>query len=123
MSKKNDRGVIVLSALEEDLLTLLLNGKPTYGLEILELLNKARCKQGISELRIGSLYPTLKRMEEQNLISGDFKEEVAEFTRRKYYKITNDGVIAISRTRAYRSLLAKEAGNELIPERDYQTSF
>lgn len=121
MSKKNDRGVIILSALEEDLLTLLLNGKPTYGLEILELLNKARRKQEISELRVGSLYPTLKRMEEQNLIIGEFKEEIAESTRRKYYKITNEGVIAISRTQAYRHLLAlaQKSENRSITEGSY----
>ena len=63
MPKKNKEGVIVLSALEEDLLTVLM-GEELYGLELLERINAARSKVNMNKLGIGSLYPTLKRMEE-----------------------------------------------------------
>lgn len=77
MPKKNEKGVIVLSALELDLLTVLMGGE-LYGLEILERINRARSKEeiGMNKLGIGSLYPTLKRMEKAKLIKGEFREPV-----------------------------------------------
>lgn len=113
MPKKNKEGVIVLSALELDLLTVLL-GEELYGLELLERINQARKKVGMNKLGIGSLYPTLKRMEKAGLIAGEFREPVAEegSPRRKYYRLLGEGEIAISRTQAYRRLLAeKEAAS------------
>lgn len=106
MPKKNKEGVIVLSALELDLLTAL-RGRELYGLELLDRINQARSTVGISELGIGSLYPTLKRMEKAGLIEGEFREPIAEqdSPRRKYYKLLGEGQIAISRTEAYRRLL------------------
>jgi PadR family transcriptional regulator, regulatory protein PadR len=116
MAKHKDKGVVIPSALEEDLLTLLLGREPAYGLEILELLNQKRRTHEIPELRIGSLYPTLKRMEEQKLITGEWGEQVAESTRRRYYKITADGEIAITRTQAYRRELARRTEGQSIPD-------
>lgn len=109
MPKKNKEGVIVLSALELDLL-LALKGEELYGLELLEQVNKARKIVGMSMLGIGSLYPTLKRMEKAKLIKGEFREPVAsdDSPRRKYYKLLGEGTRAIDRTKAYRSLLQKE---------------
>ncbi|BDA72330.1 transcriptional regulator, PadR family [Calothrix sp. PCC 7716] len=116
MAKHRDNGVIILSALEEDLLTLLLGREPTYGLEILELLNQKRRTYEIPDLKIGSLYPTLKRMEEQKLITGEWGEAVAESTRRRYYKITADGEVAITRTQAYRRELSRQTEGQSIPD-------
>ncbi|MEM7557230.1 MAG: helix-turn-helix transcriptional regulator [Cyanobacteria bacterium P01_A01_bin.84] len=109
MPKKNKEGVIVLSALELDLLTVL-RGEELYGLELLDRINHARKKVGMNKLGIGSLYPTLKRMEQAGLIAGEFREPVAEegSPRRKYYKLLGEGEIAISRTQAYRRLLEKK---------------
>ncbi len=120
MPKKNKEGVIVLSALELDILTVLMGGE-LYGLEILERINRARSKVGINKLGIGSLYPTLKRMEEAKLIKGEFREPVAgeDSPRRKYYKLLAEGKTAISRTHAYRKLLKQEEG---IPIPDGKTS-
>lgn len=105
----------MLSALELDLLTVLRGGE-LYGLELLEQINRARQQVKISKLGIGSLYPTLKRMEAAGLIKGEFREPVAEADspRRKYYKLLGEGEIAISRTQAYRKLLAKDTS--VIPE-------
>ncbi|VEP18062.1 putative transcriptional regulator [Hyella patelloides LEGE 07179] len=117
MPKKNQQGVIVLSALELDLLTVLM-GEELYGLELLERINKARSKVGMNKLGIGSLYPTLKRMEKAGLVEGEFREPVAgeDSPRRKYYKLLGEGQIAISRTQAYRNLLAEEKDKSFIPE-------
>ncbi|MEM8717990.1 MAG: helix-turn-helix transcriptional regulator [Cyanobacteria bacterium P01_G01_bin.39] len=114
MPKKSKNGVIVLSALELDLLTVLA-GEELYGLELLERINQARQKVGMNKLGIGSLYPTLKRMETAGLIAGEFCEPVAEegSPRRKYYRLLGAGEIAISRTQAYRRLLAKEKTGSL----------
>jgi PadR family transcriptional regulator, regulatory protein PadR len=117
MAKKNKKGVIVLSALELDLLTVL-RSEELYGLELLERINEARSKVGMNKLGIGSLYPTLKRMEDAKLIEGEFREAVAgeDSPRRKYYKLLGEGEIAISRTQAYRNLLAGEKEKSIIPE-------
>ena len=106
MPKRNKEGVIVLSALELDILTVLMGGE-LYGLEILERINRARSQVGMNKLGIGSLYPTLKRMEEAKLIKGEFRKPVAgeDSPRRKYYKLLAEGEEAISRTHAYRKLL------------------
>lgn len=108
MPKKNKEGIIVLSALELDLL-LALRGEELYGLKLLEQVNEARKQVGMSILGIGSLYPTLKRMEKAKLIKGEFSEPVAgaDSPRRKYYKLLGEGTTAISRTEAYRKLLQR----------------
>ena len=112
MSKRNKEGVIILSALELDLLTVL-RGEELYGLRLLERINEARSKVKMNKLGIGSLYPTLKRMEEAQLIQGEFRESVAgeDSPRRKYYKLLGEGEIAISRTQAYRDLLARNSSD------------
>lgn len=115
MPKKNKDGVFILSALELDLLTVLM-GEELYGLELLERINQARSKVGMNKLGIGSLYPTLKRMEKAKLIAGEFREPVAGedgSPRRKYYKLLGQGEIAMSRTKAYRRLLAKQNNGQL----------
>ncbi len=121
MPKKNEKGVIVLSALELDLLTVLMGGE-LYGLEILERINRARSKEeiGMNKLGIGSLYPTLKRMEKAKLIKGEFREPVEgeDSPRRKYYELLAEGKTAISRTHAYRKLLQQKG----TPNPDGRTS-
>ena len=114
MPKKDRKGGFVLSALELDLLTVLLK-EELYGLELLDRINEARQKVGMNKLGIGSLYPTLKRMEKARLIEGGFREPVAGegSPRRKYYRLLGDGEIAISRTQAYRRLLENKKSTVL----------
>ena len=116
MPKKNKEGGYMLSALELDLLTVLRGGE-LYGLELLDQINKARQQVKMPKLGIGSLYPTLKRMETAGLIEGEFREPVAseESPRRKYYKLLSAGEIAISRSQAYRRLLAASKEDGSIP--------
>ncbi|MEL6441352.1 MAG: PadR family transcriptional regulator [Cyanobacteria bacterium J06621_8] len=117
-SKDNDK-VVVLTPLQLELVIVLTLGE-AYGLQILDRINKARDEVGMRKLRIGSLYPTLKRLEDAGLIKSELREEVAGngTPRRKYYELLAEGRTAISRTQAYYRLLAEEgnSGDELIPD-------
>lgn len=125
MAKKKDGGAIVLSALEEDLLTVLLgHTQGVYGLDILNRLNVANQKLGRREIGVGSLYPALKRMEQQGLITGrwgdeKFPEEESGGARRRYYSISAEGQEALETTWQYREqlrLAQQPAMFQLVPE-------
>ncbi len=95
-----------LSAIDEDILTVLL-GRELYGLEILDQLNLERPIQ----LKFGSLYPALNRLEKKGLVSWKWGDEVDESggARRKYYKMTALGLKALYAVQTYRAALAKRA--------------
>ena len=98
---------IVLSALEEDLLTLLC-GKSLYGLQIMDAINDLSC--GRRTLRPGSLYTTLHRLEQKDLISaqwGDDEDGKTGGARRKYYSVTSLGSEVLQETQSYRQRLAE----------------
>lgn len=106
--KKKDKEseVVRLSAIDEDILTVLMN-RELYGLEILDELNPGR---PIS-LSFGSLYPALNRLEAKGLVSwrwGDEQEDSGG-ARRKYYKVTSLGASALSEIQEYRAMLAMRA--------------
>jgi PadR family transcriptional regulator, regulatory protein PadR len=60
---------------------------PTYGYEIAQTV--AQHSQGYFDLKEGSLYPALHRLEQQQLLQS-FWEEV-DGRRRKYYKLSTAG--------------------------------
>ena len=95
-----------LSAIDEDILTVLL-GRELYGLEILDQLNLDRP----IELKFGSLYPALNRLEKKGLVSWQWGDEVDESggARRKYYKVTGLGARALRQVQQYRAALAERA--------------
>jgi PadR family transcriptional regulator, regulatory protein PadR len=95
-----------LSAIDEDILTLLL-GREFYGLEILDELNPGRPIQ----LRFSSLYPALNRLEKKGMVSWRWGDEVDESggARRKYYKVTGLGASTLSTVQSYRVALAQRA--------------
>jgi PadR family transcriptional regulator PadR len=111
MAKKQDGESIVLSALEEDLLTALLgHTQGIYGLDLLNRINVANKKLGRRKIGVGSLYPALKRMEQQGLITGrwgdeDKPGEESGGARRRYYTISADGERALETTWLYRQQL------------------
>lgn len=108
MAKKAGDDGIVLSALEEDLLTLIqqqVDG--IYGLDILDRLNVANEKINRRQIGVGSLYPALKRMEQQGLLKsrwGDDQDNSGG-ARRRYYTITALGKKALTDTWHYRQQL------------------
>ena len=95
-----------LSAIDEDILTAL-GSRELYGLEILDQLNLDRP----IELKFGSLYPALNRLEKKGLVSWRWGDKVDESggARRKYYKVTGLGARALRAVRQYRAALAKRA--------------
>ncbi|MBE9117839.1 helix-turn-helix transcriptional regulator [Lusitaniella coriacea LEGE 07157] len=97
---------VKLSAIDEDILTVLL-GRELYGLEILDQLNLDRP----IELKFGSLYPALNRLEKKGLVTWKWGDEVDESggARRKYYKMTGLGAEALSTVQQYRASLARRA--------------
>ena len=108
MAKKNRDGAIVLSALEQDLLTLIQQyADGTYGLEIMNRLNDVNQQFKRQKIGIGSLYPALKRMEQQGLLSARWGEEgsTSGGARRRYYSITALGKRAVRDTERYREVI------------------
>lgn len=65
---------------------------PTYGYEIAQTV--CGRSQGYFELKEGSLYPALHRLERQKLLSSFWRE--IEGRRRKYYRVTSAGEKALA---------------------------
>ncbi|NEO32081.1 MAG: helix-turn-helix transcriptional regulator [Symploca sp. SIO3C6] len=100
--KGNREEPVKLSAIDEDILTLLI-GWELYGLQILDKLNNHR------PIRIGfgSLYPALNRLVKKGLVEwrwGDESEETGG-ARRKYYQVTGLGEYTLKQVQNYRQLL------------------
>ena len=97
---------VKISAIDQDILTVLL-GRELYGLEILDQLNLDRP----IELRFGSLYPALNRLEKKGLVTWKWGDEVDESggARRKYYKVSGLGARTLREVQQYRVALAKRS--------------
>src|SRR5437016_2235357 len=108
MSKRaSDDTAMRLSALEEDLLTLL-RGRELYGLEIIEAMKTA--SDGQRSLGVGSLYPTLHKMEKKGFVRSWWGEETPEergHARRRYYTVTGLGAEVLTATQLRRHQLAQ----------------
>lgn len=95
-----------LSALEEDILTVLL-GRTLYGLQISKAIDEA--SGGQQTLKVGSLYPSLHRLENKGLVSsymGSAEPDSRGGNRRKYYQITGKGADALRLRQKTRQNLA-----------------
>lgn len=88
---------VVLSELERTLLTLL-HSRSLYGTEFVDTINKL--SDGERDLKFGSLYPTLKRMEDKGYVTCRWGDET-NGPRRKYYDITEDGRRLVEEDRAF----------------------
>src|SRR5438876_8602991 len=69
---------------------------PTYGYQIAQTVMLQ--SKGYFDLKEGSLYPALHRMERQKLLSS-YWEELPEQRRRKFYKLTPAGRRALEAKR------------------------
>ncbi|HAJ60673.1 MAG TPA: PadR family transcriptional regulator [Cyanobacteria bacterium UBA8543] len=95
-----------LSALEEDIMTVL-NCHELYGLQIITAIEEASARK--RKLGIGSLYPTLHRLEKKGFVTskwGDDRPEQRGGARRKYYQITAIGRQVLRETQQTRANLA-----------------
>ena len=73
------------------LLLKLLAGEDMYGYQI--ILELARRSSNVFEMKEGTLYPCLHRLEEQGLIQSRW--ELAGSRPRRYYAITRRGIAAM----------------------------
>lgn len=80
----------------EMLVLEVISAGPTYGYEIAQ---QVVSRSGDRfELKEGSLYPALHRMERQKLLAHEWRQ--AEGRRRKYYKLTASGKKALAKKKA-----------------------
>jgi PadR family transcriptional regulator, regulatory protein PadR len=102
----DEQDSVRLSAIDEDILTVLLR-RELYGLEILDELNPDRP----IPLRFSSLYPALNRLEQKGLVDWKWGDEMADSggARRKYYKVTGLGAKTLRSVQEYRRALASRA--------------
>ena len=70
--------------------------EPSYGYEIVQTVMTR--SEGYFELKEGSLYPALHRMERQGLLSS-YWVDTEDGRRRKYYRITAKGAKALEAKR------------------------
>ena len=85
----------LLTGMLETIILEILAPGPSYGYEICQTAQHR--SNGLFELKEGSLYPALHRLERQKLLSSYW--EVAENRRRKYYKLTAAGQKALAARR------------------------
>jgi DNA-binding PadR family transcriptional regulator len=107
MGRRRDSEIKILTAIEEDVLTLLaVHSRAMYGLELLEYINRANEKTNRSELSQGVLYLVLSRMEAQGFTT-TFNEVGGETVqkKRRYNIISSEGKIALKTTQQYRHYL------------------
>src|ERR1043165_2634719 len=82
----------LLNGMLETLMLEVISHGPSYGYEIVQtVLSRSK---GYFELKEGSLYPALHRLERQKLMASSWKE--ADGRRRKYYRLTSPGEKALA---------------------------
>ena len=86
---------LITGTLEMLMLEVISRG-PTYGYEIAQTV-MARSRN-IFEMKEGSLYPALHRLEQQKFVKSEWRE--VEGRRRKYYRITATGQTALEAKKA-----------------------
>ena len=94
---------ISLSALEEEVLTLLAH-KEAYGMQIIDSI--AELSNGCRSSTQGTYYPIFKRLQVKELICSDWGDSLLG-ARRKYYRITDLGNAALKAKQVYRLRLAQ----------------
>ena len=77
--KRGSTGLLILALLEE---------RDRHGYELARLIDER--SQGAISFHAASLYPTLYRMEEKDLIEGRWVEKAGQ-RRRRYYRLTAAG--------------------------------
>lgn len=81
----------VLKGHIDTLILAILEKNDSYGFEIA----KNVLDQTAFELKDGTLYISLKRLESKGLIESYWKSSQGPGNRRKYYKITEEGIISL----------------------------
>lgn len=103
----------LLTGAVEMLILEVVSDGATYGYEIAQTVI-AR-SQGYFELKEGSLYPALHRLERQKLLSSFWRE--ADGRRRKYYRLTAAGRKALAKKKQEWARFATAVDNVLGAQR------
>jgi PadR family transcriptional regulator, regulatory protein PadR len=78
-----------------------------YNLDLLNEIQAADTAIGQKAMVLGTFYPTVKRLEEDGLVSGFWDEqEIAPGVKRRYLRITGAGISALTTNRQYRAILS-----------------
>lgn len=94
-----------LSPTEEILLTALF-GQELYGVQIPQAISEV--SNGARKMGVGTLYPTLHKLEKKGFISSRWGDEIREErggARRRYYKLTGEGQAALEAVQSFRTRL------------------
>jgi DNA-binding PadR family transcriptional regulator len=75
----------ILKGYIDTIILSLLCEKPLYGFEMAKKVREKSCQ--MFELKEGTMYLALKRLEKNGLVESFWGEEVSEGGRRKYYRI------------------------------------
>lgn len=81
----------MLKGLLEGCILKIVNGKRTYGYEICEML----VDYGFEHVNEGIVYPILLRLEKKKLITAK-KEPSPHGPKRKYYYLTEEGIVYLN---------------------------
>lgn len=81
----------ILKGYIDTIILSLLNEKPMYGYELAKRVREK--SNGKFEMKEGTMYLALKRLEQRKLIESYWGDEVSEGGRRKYYRILTDGEV------------------------------
>ena len=114
MKKSIKERIPKLSAVDQDVLTVLKVQGESYPLEILDCMNLGREEHLGSEFTFSSLYPALGRLKTKKLVDirwGDGDKGA----RRKYYKINAKGLKALTAVENYRSGLLGLLKSKILP--------
>jgi transcriptional regulator len=82
----------------EVLILALVEHRPRHGYEIAKLIE--RRSRGAITFHVGSLYPTLYKLERRGLIEGRWAEKAGE-RRRRCYRITKEGRHVLASQRGF----------------------
>ena len=91
----------------ETLLLIALKPKELYGREIPDVIKKA--SGGRCEIRIGSLYPTLRKLERDGLIEAEARPSmnISGAADRRYYSLTAKGRALVSQCITFEHYLSQ----------------
>ncbi len=103
---KNKGHTNVETSPREDLILLALYNKELYGLQIPQAIEEA--SGGQRKMQVGTLYPVLHSLEKKGLVEsrwGDEGRDERGGARRRYYKLTGEGVTKVAALRSFWSNL------------------
>src|SRR5262249_23708749 len=102
----------LLTGTLEMLVLEVISRAPTYGYEIAQMVVER--SKGAFDIKEGSLYPALHRLEQQKFVSSFWQEH--DGRRRKYYRITSAGQKALDAKKAEWQQFAQGVQGVLKPK-------